>query len=235
MVNKKTTSRKRAENLLVTVKKLLEKTPANKEQASEISKLAKSLTVFERLEVSVAKAQDKADAAKAKVKVAAEKFKAKKTPAAKRAVEKARITASSATSSLAAAKLKAREKSTEIKEGIAAVVQAEKKEIAKNKAVATFVARWETRYDRMSARKARKKAARQKAGLRKKRSVATAKTAVVDSTPIKAKTAVRGKISQTATAKVTAAKITRSKTPGAATKTRTSRAVKTRKKARAAR
>ena len=55
----------------------------------------------------------------------------------------------------------------------------EKKEIAKNKAVATFIAQWEKRYDRMMARKAKKRAARLKAAA-KTRKRATAKPAATE-------------------------------------------------------
>ena len=234
MAKKKTTSRKRADNLITTVKKLLEKSPVNKDQIAALKKLAKSLTAFERSEAAVTKAQEKADAAKLKVKAAAENFRAQKTPAGKRAVERTRAAAATAATALATVKLTAREKAAQVKEDIAAVVQAEKKEIAKNKAIATFTAQWEKRYDRLLARKAKKKAARQKASMRKKRSTKAAKTVSEDSAPAKPARAVKAKTTRAATAKK-APKTAKAKAPRAAAKTRTSRAAKSKAKARATR
>ena len=197
MAIKKATSGKRADKLAAAANKLLKKTPVNKDQVAALKQVKKSVAVFERAGAAVVKEQQKLDARKEKVKASTASYRQKKTQAAKSALEKARAAAVAAAEGLAAAKSKLREQAAQLKDDMAAVAQAEKKEIAKNKAIATFAAQWEKRYDRMMARKAKKKAARQKKAALKRKRAAAAKSAakkakrapVAKATPAKPKAA----------------------------------------------
>jgi len=223
MAKKKATSGKRADKMVAVVTALLSKTPVNKEQVIALKKLGKSLAVFERSEAAVAKAQEKADVNREKAKIAADNFKKKKTRVARRAVERVRGSASAAVAALSAAKLKSRENAAQLKEDMAVVSQADKKEVAKNKAVATFTALWEKRYDRMVARKAKKQADRKKASLRKKRGVKSAKpSSDTGNTPVKSPRTVKAKTAKVAKTK----KIVRT----TKAKTRATRTIKARAK-----
>ncbi len=180
MAIKKATSGKRADKLATAARKLLDKTPVNKDQVAALKQVKKSVTVFERLGAAVVKEQQKLETRKEKVKSATANYRQKKSKAAKNALEKARAAVVTAREALADAKLKLREQAVQLKEDMLAVAQAEKKEIAKNKAIATFAAQWEKRYDRMMARKARKRAARQKAAAQKRKRAAAAKKSATE-------------------------------------------------------
>ena len=138
-----------------TPKRVAAAKPTSKAHEMTLKVVNRALQASENAAAKVIAAEEKLEASMAKVEKAVKTASRKKSALAARALMASRNAAAKARAGLTAAKGKARELEKNLKEAVKSAEIIRLKDEAKNKAVTTFLDKWERAYERKFAKKAR--------------------------------------------------------------------------------
>ena len=159
---KKKARTKARRKAVVSTANILSEAPINAAHKKALTAAGRAAKAQERAAAVLEKATMKRDAEDARVKNAVATAKTKKTAAAKNAVVKAKTAKAKAMESFKTAKAGVKDAGAAVKVALGEINAIKKRETAKEKAVAVFLAKWEKSYDRTAAAKAKKKVRRKR-------------------------------------------------------------------------